>query len=239
MGHPQRRRAVGGQLPHRPLDDFGRFGVDGGGGFVQQQHLWAGHQRAGQAHPLRLAAGQGEHVAVQPRTGQRHPVQRLAHARLVGVRVGHPQVVRDGARERGRALETHADPAPQPQRVQPGDVGAVEGHPPARRQLQPVAQPQQGRFARSRRPEHRRHPAPGNRGGQPVQRPQPAPFDGDVDELEHRLLSGHPLILQHRGAGRPCLRARRGESLQTGDKYARRPLAGETQLRPLARVAYS
>ncbi len=55
------------------LDRAGAAGVQGRGGLIQEQHLGAGCQRAGQAQPLGLAAGQPGRAAVQHRGGQADP----------------------------------------------------------------------------------------------------------------------------------------------------------------------
>lgn len=112
--------------------------------------------------------------------------------------VGDPQIGRDRAGKRRRTLKAHAHPAPQPQRVGVGDVAAAEQHPATRRQLQTIAQAQQGGLARTRRPEHRRHALARNGRRQPVQRADTAPLDDDVEEFEHRLYCGHRPILPHR-----------------------------------------
>ena len=99
---------------------------------VEQQHLRLDRQRAGERHPLALAAGQLRRVAVRP-AGQVHQREQLVDALLdLGLRrladlqpeadvVAHAHVL-----ERGVVLEDEADAAVL--RLQAGHLAAVEQH---------------------------------------------------------------------------------------------------------------
>ena len=58
MGDQQHGAAFIGQLAYHPQHLAHPFRVQSGGGFVEQHHRWPGGQRAGNGHPLLLAAGQ-------------------------------------------------------------------------------------------------------------------------------------------------------------------------------------
>ena len=116
VGHQQRRRAGVAQQRQRLLAHLGaQGGVQRGERLVEQHQLRRGRQRAGQRHPLLLAARQ--RVRIGPGVGAHvDRGQQLGHAPLAAAPVaaaeaeGH--VLADAQmREQGEVLEHQPDPA--------------------------------------------------------------------------------------------------------------------------------
>jgi hypothetical protein len=120
VGDPQDGDAAGGVLEGA----FGSF-VQGGGGFVEQQGVGFGDQRAGQAHQLQLAAGQGPYVAVEQVGCEGRAFECGGHRFGVGGGLCDGEVVAHATRERGGPLEDHADLPSQPQRIEVVETLAV------------------------------------------------------------------------------------------------------------------
>ena len=210
--------APGDEVDGQVLDGPTGVGVERRGGLVHEQHLGLGQQRPGDAGPLRLASRQVVAGAIEERAVQHDPLEHAGEALVGAVRVGHQKVVADRAGEEGRPLEHHAHPAPMGQRVEVGHVLPPEPHQAARRHLEPVAQPQQGRLARSRR-SHQHGDAPAGHGGVDPGQDRLAPRcqQRHVHELEARRRGigvvpwGHPGSMppRHR-APAPIPRAIRG-----------------------------
>jgi hypothetical protein len=99
------------------LGVFAQLLVQRGQGLVEQQKLWLPGQRAGQRHPLALAAGDLVRFAFRE-LGQLHQIQHLAHP-IAALRCGHPfvlQAIGDvpfdrHVREKRVGLEHHMDGA--------------------------------------------------------------------------------------------------------------------------------
>ena len=108
--------------------DFGlAFGVQGGQGFVHQQHLRAGGQGAGNGHALAFAAGQGGRLAAQQLCDAQQLQQLFQRDTLAG-HGGAAQAVMDvvvhaQVREQAGLLEHIAQAAPV--RGQPAAAGIV------------------------------------------------------------------------------------------------------------------
>lgn len=90
-----------------------RFGVEGGGGFVQQQDVAGAQQGAGNGDALGLSFAEAATLLVEggvDAVGQLEyevgsgGAQGLVHGGFGGLRVAHQQVVADGAAEEGVAL---------------------------------------------------------------------------------------------------------------------------------------
>src|SRR5579875_2261080 len=120
------------------LDVLGRDGVERGGGLVEQEHVRAHGERAGEAQQLLLAAREAERGVVQA-VLHGVPEADLAQALLCDdIELASPcdpmcadtsdHVVPDGHRERGGSLEEHPHPSPQVEQVRAGgpDAHALE-----------------------------------------------------------------------------------------------------------------
>jgi hypothetical protein len=122
VGHDH-DRVIPLQLEDQLLDALGRHRVEGGAGLVHQQHLGLVAQRAGDAEPLLLAAGEaGGHVIepvldLVPKGGPPEtPFDQVGKVPLGDQRVQRRpvrHVVEHRLGERVGALEHHADPLPQ------------------------------------------------------------------------------------------------------------------------------
>lgn len=90
-----------------------RFGVEGGGGFVQQQDVAGAQQGAGDGNALGLSFAEAATLLVErgvDAVGQLEyevgsgGAQGLVHGGFGGLRVAHQQIVADGAAEEGVSL---------------------------------------------------------------------------------------------------------------------------------------
>ena len=179
VGHPHDPEPGGGQLPGQGLDATPVVRVERRGRLVHEQDLGAGEQGAGDADPLGLASREVVgHPVEEPgvETDLPEPGGELL---VVGVAVGHLEVVADGAGEDHRPLEHHADPTPQLPRIERRRVPALEpDHAP------------EGTSSRLPTAEQRRLPG-ARRAGDDRDR---AAVDLDVDTVEqhHALAGDHP-----------------------------------------------
>ena len=161
---------------------------------VEQQHVRLVDQRAGDRHPLLLAAADlvGALAGLVLHLDQRqHPVDLALDRRLVGPRDLQPEgdvLAHRQVREEGVALEDRVDLALVGRQV--GDVLAVEQDPPLVGLLEPGQDPQQRRLAAARGAEQREElPAP-DRQRHPVHGADLAEVLVDVLELEELGHSG-------------------------------------------------
>ena len=140
---------------------LGHGRVDIAGGFVRDQHFGPCDHRAGDRHPLLLAARQGRGARAGA-FGQADPVEHLAH-RARNLRFGHARdtqgerdiVRRAQMRDQAEILEHHADPPPktgQPVARQDHRILAEQADDAPARPLREVKEPQQRRLARAARP---------------------------------------------------------------------------------------
>jgi hypothetical protein len=132
---------VARQFVHQVLDLRGGDRVQRGARLVHQDHVGLDGDRAGDAQPLLLAAGQGQPAHLElvldlvPERGAAQGL--LHHVADVALDLVDPDavgdVVEDGLRERVRLLEHHADPAAHLDGVdvRPRTGPAVVGDPPA------------------------------------------------------------------------------------------------------------
>jgi hypothetical protein len=120
-------RVVALELVHQLLDLLRRDRVEGGGGFVEKQHLGLDRNRAGDAESLLLSAREREGVlpeAVLDLVPERRALQRALDALVqVLLEAEHARrpgdVVVDRLRERVRLLEDHSDPPADLDRLDP------------------------------------------------------------------------------------------------------------------------
>ena len=170
--------------------------VERAGRLVEQDHLRAGGDGAGDAQPLLLPArqaggGGGQavlHLRPQRGAGERpfDPLVHLGAAQPLVQLHAEGDVVVDRHRERRRLLEHHADAAAQLVQVhgRVEDVLAVHHHLPGRalpgiQVVHPVQHPQQGGFAAAGGADHPRHLAVRQIEADRLQRPV-----GAVEEIE-------------------------------------------------------
>ncbi len=159
------------QLVHQVLDRLRRDRVERRRGLVEQDHLRLDGDRARDAEPLLLPAGEPERGALEAvldLVPDRGAAQRLLDSVVEVVlhaEDAEPEgdVVVDRLRERVRTLEDHADPPPDLDRVDVGpvEVDAVVEQPAvdarARDEVvHPVQAAQERRLAAARRPDQRR-----------------------------------------------------------------------------------
>src|SRR5216684_7594574 len=152
------------------LDLGGRNRIERRARLVEQDHLGAHRDRAGDAEPLLLAAGQAQPRGVQlvlDLVPQRAAAQRLFHPAVhlgLGDLLIEPDAERDVLvdrhRKRRRLLEHHADPGAQQIEIELGveNVDLVEhqlagGALPRVEIVHPVEDPQQSRLAAAGRPD--------------------------------------------------------------------------------------
>lgn len=143
-------------VPEQVQDAFRGLGIQGGSGFIAEQHFGIAGQGPGDAHPLFLAPGQLAGVVVRP-VFQAHQVQQGFHFLLDGGFVQPLDFQREGNVAENRAagqqvemLEDHADVLPGlPQLffTQGGHFLAVHDHLAAGGFFQHVDAPDQGAFA--------------------------------------------------------------------------------------------
>ena len=143
MGH-DRDGVVALELRHQLFDAIRRNRIERGAGFVHQNDRGLDRERAGNAQPLLLAAGQGRTRRLLPDVLHLVPQRGLAQralADLFEVPRAHPalklqashDIVEDGHhRERIRLLKDHADHAPHAHGVhlRRVDVLIVQQHTP-------------------------------------------------------------------------------------------------------------
>lgn len=112
-----------------------RFGVGESGGLVEDQDRGVGEQRAGDAHPLRLPAGQQRvlphHRAVTPWQGENPLVHgrrlgRSHHGFVTRVRVGQRDVLPHRSPQQHHVLEQEPDVPVQLGARQGADVGPTQ-----------------------------------------------------------------------------------------------------------------
>lgn len=188
----QHHRAPGGGVIANQLAHHGGGrGVQGGGRFVQQQHLWFDGQGAGQAHSLRLTAGQFRAAAVPEHRRQSRPHQQGSDLLVGQAGAGDAEFVGDGVGEQERMLGNQSDAAAQLQDVEPGDRGAVEQDPAPVGLGEPVEQPQQGGLPGPAGPDHRRTLTTGKR-------------RIDIDEHRRAAMTDAELIQGDGGHGVSC-----------------------------------
>ena len=160
------------QLVHQVLDLRRRDRVERRSRLVEQDHVRLDRDRAGEAKPLLLAAGEAEGALLEPILDL-VPERRLRQGSFdaaveIVLHSEHAQapgnVVVDRLRERVRLLEDHPDPPPHLDRVDPVrvDVLAVVEDLAidlGRRDevVHPVQRAQEGALATTRRPDDRRH----------------------------------------------------------------------------------
>ena len=191
------------QLVHQVLDRLGRDRVERRGRLVEQDDVGLDGDRAGDAEPLLLAAGEAERRPLEPvldLVPDRGAPERLLDA-VVEV-VLHAEdaqavgdVVVDRLRERVRALEDHADPAAHLDRVDAGavEVGAVVEElavdPRARDEVvHPVQAAQERRLAAARGADQRRDRVPVDLERDAADRERRAVGDREVVDVEDRVL---------------------------------------------------
>ena len=131
-------------------------------GLVADEEVRVERERAGEADPLPLAAGELVRVARPGVGGQADRLQQLAHrlAELLAAAAVHAQRLADHARNRVarvqrrvRILEDHLHPPPQRAHLrlaEVGDVGAVEGDLPGGRLVEAEERAADGRLAAAR-----------------------------------------------------------------------------------------
>ena len=171
---PVRHGHDGPAVEHRGQGAFqapGRPRIEQRGGLIEYERVRVGQDDPGQGQLLGLCRGErrpaGPHLGVQP-PGQRprpgrgvHCGQRPPQGRVVGVRAGQPQVLRQGADEDVVLLgEQHDMPAQLVQveidQRHPADRGG-----PRPRRMDAGEQPAEGRLAGPTGPDHRQ-PLPGH-----------------------------------------------------------------------------
>ena len=125
VADPDDREPAPDQVAGQGLHALPVGGVERRGRFVHEHHLRAGQQGAGQAHALRLPAGEvvGRPVEQPRRRGPPARAPRPARGRRRPRRAAL-EVVADRAGEHGRALEHHPDPPAQLERVHGRQVAA-------------------------------------------------------------------------------------------------------------------
>ena len=159
--HHHHRHAVPGELDHDVEHLVDHLGVERGGGLVEQHADRVHRQRAGDRHPLLLAAGELAGKLVLLRL-EADPVEELPAAldRLVLAALQHldlreGEVLRDRqVRKELEVLEHHADARAQLRQVGLGtpDRNAVDGDLPLLERLEAIHALDQRRLARPRRP---------------------------------------------------------------------------------------
>jgi hypothetical protein len=124
---------------------------------VEEQHLGPVDERAGERHPLALAAGELPGLALAD-VGKPHPAEYLVHAclPLLARHAADPQAVADvlgdrHVREESVVLEDRVDVARVGRRVR--DISAAQLDVALIRALEARDQTQRRRLARARRPE--------------------------------------------------------------------------------------
>ncbi len=116
VGDDDHGHAVGGEVAHDVEDFADEFGVQGGGGFVEEHEFGAHGQGAGDRDALLLAAGElagvGGGLVGQPDAGQQGvgAVQDVASGFAADPQRGFDDVAQGGhVREQVEPLEDHAD----------------------------------------------------------------------------------------------------------------------------------
>src|ERR1700730_16388074 len=159
-----------GQFLDQLLDLGGRDRVERRARLVEQDHLGAHRNGAGDAKPLLLAAGQAQargsqlvlDLVPQRTAAQRlfDPAVHLGFGYLLIEPDAERDVLVDRHRKRRRLLENHADAGAQQIEIELGieDVGLVKHQLPGGalsrvEVVHPVENPQQGRLAAARRPD--------------------------------------------------------------------------------------
>ena len=175
-------------LAHLLAHAQAQVGVQVAERLVEQQHLGAQHQGAGQGHALPLAAGD----LVHPRVGLVGKVHGLKHLRraLVGLLARgarEPQavgnVLRDGeVREERVGLEDRRGGAHL--RAEVGDVGAVEKHPSGLRRKEASHKAQRSGLAASGGAKEAEHFSPVDAEGEIVYDAPAVEGLGQAGELE-------------------------------------------------------
>lgn len=126
---------------------------------VRQGGADDGHQRPREGDAPTVAAGVAVRRAVEEVWPEDGAGERGSTAMVVGGGRRDVEVGADGAIQRGGLLEDHADPAAKAERVEVGDVVAVEAASSSVGDLQPVAQAQQRRLSGARQPDDDSDPA--------------------------------------------------------------------------------
>ena len=170
VGDHDHRPALAGQVAHDTEHLADRLGVQRRGGLVEQDELRAQRERAGDPHPLLLAAGQlgrvGVRLVAQPHlveqgqpalAGGRHRLALGVHRPLDDV------LQRRAVREQVVGLEHHARARGERLLLLAGGVGGeveldlAHAHDARLGLLEAVEAAQQGGLARARRADEHRH----------------------------------------------------------------------------------
>ncbi len=157
---------------------------------VEHEQPRGGGERAGQRHPLGLAAREGVDGSVLE-AGQAHQVEHLGHPGSPGPRgvAAHPgaerHVLPDRPVREQRVVLEHQTEAPLVGGTT-GEVAAVPGHPTGHRRLEPGQHAQQGALAAAARAHHRDHLARCHGQRHVVERHRVAEAHGEVLRLQPR-----------------------------------------------------
>src|SRR6266508_57627 len=236
---------AGGQVQH--LVAGARVQV--AGGLVGEQHRRLGDQRAGDRHPLLLAAGELRGPVLQAvaepdrlERGDRPPAALGAAEPAVDQRQADVADGR-GPRQELEALEDEPDHLVAHQRqLVVGEAGhgpPLEPQRAAGRPVQPAEQPEQGRLPRPARPHDRQRVAGRDLEVNPVERPDFDPVQpvdlGDAPSLHHGMASGIGCRLGHGQApGQSWPSRSRSAPRDTTRSPSRSPAAMATRSSPSA-----
>ena len=176
------------QCPQLDLHLLAQALVEGAERLVEQQDRRPHHQRAGQRHPLLLAAGQlrGHPPGI---VGELHQLQRRGDARRLALAADMPRLEPKGdvfgdihVREQRVVLKQHADVAAM--RRDPGDRPIVEKDLAGAGLDQTGDHPQGGGLAAARGAEQRHHAAGLDRQRQPVDGAGVAEYPGQLAQAQ-------------------------------------------------------
>ncbi|MCY1436768.1 hypothetical protein D9M71_529030 [compost metagenome] len=218
--HQHRQVVLGAEAAHHVEHFAAQLGVERRGHLVEQHHLRPHRQRAGDRHPLLLAAGKLRRIVIQL-VAQADHLQQL-HGPFAGLvarqaedlhRRFHHVLQRAHVREQVEALEHHADLAAHPAHVafrrahqlavalQVGQRLAVDLDHPAVDALQGHQHAQQGGLAGAARADDRHLLVGADLQVQVLQHAEAAVALADIAEAHHRLRRFRTRRLAARRAG--------------------------------------
>ena len=203
VGDPHDRGPSCREVAGKSLQDRARPRVDRRRRLIHQEHLGLGGQSARETHALRFPAREILCRTTDEDGVEVDPFEQHLRGAPADLRVGDAEVLQHGSAERCRSLEHHPHSAPQRQRTQTVELGPAKRDPSCGWSFEAIAQPQEGRLARARRPDNHGDADTGDLDVYVTQETAVGAVDADViedvedfvDGAEHRAELTVPLVV--------------------------------------------